>query len=91
MKQRNRKVATLAAVSAIVAGSVLSSGCASSGNTVHTKRGAVMGSLIGAGVGAVVGHQSGRALEGAAIGGAAGAVVGGTAGSAKDEADSRYR
>ena len=41
-------------------------GCSS--NTANTKRGAVAGSLLGAAVGGVIGHQSGRGLEGAAIG-----------------------
>ncbi len=60
----------------------------------NTKMGAALGGLAGAGLGAIVGHQSGRALEGAAIGGAAGAVTGGLMGSAADDAQrprqSRY-
>lgn len=51
----------------------------------HTKTGAVGGGLLGAGLGAIVGHQSGRALEGAAIGGAAGAAGGALLGSAADD------
>jgi len=43
------------------------------------------GGLIGTGVGAIVGNQSGRALEGAAIGAAAGALAGGLYGKAKDQ------
>jgi uncharacterized protein YcfJ len=68
---------------------VFSSGCASSGSTTQTKRGAVIGGLIGAGTGAIIGHQSGRGLEGAAIGGAVGAIGGGAVGSAQDEQNDR--
>ena len=50
--------------------------------------GTVAGGLIGAGVGTIVGSQSGRPLEGAAVGGAIGAVGGAVLGSAHDN---RYR
>ena len=49
------------------------------------KRGAVLGGIIGAGAGAIIGHQSDRPLEGAAIGGAVGAGAGGLLGGAKDD------
>jgi uncharacterized protein YcfJ len=49
------------------------------------KRGAVLGGLIGAGAGTIIGHQSGRPLEGAAIGGAVGAGAGGLLGGARDD------
>lgn len=65
-------------------------GCASSGQTVHTKRDAVTGSALGAALGGVIGHQSGRGLEGAAIGAAAGALGGAAIGSSRDEAESTY-
>jgi uncharacterized protein YcfJ len=68
---------------------IFSSGCASSGSTTQTKKGAVLGGLIGAGAGAIIGHQSGRGLEGAAIGGAVGAVGGGVVGSSQDEQNDR--
>lgn len=51
----------------------------------NTKTGAVGGGLLGAGAGALIGHQSGRALEGAAIGGAVGAAGGALLGSAADD------
>ena len=54
-----------------------------------TKRGAVAGGLIGAGLGTVIGSQSDRPLEGAAIGGAIGALGGAALGSARDDL-SRY-
>ena len=49
------------------------------------KRGAAIGGLLGAGAGAIIGHQSGRGLEGAAIGGAVGAGTGGLLGGARDD------
>lgn len=63
----------------------LLAGCATDGQTVNTKRGAVVGAAAGAVLGGVIGHQSGHALEGAAVGAGAGAVGGGVLGSAKDE------
>jgi len=56
----------------------------------NSKRGAVLGGLIGAGTGAIIGHQSGRGLEGAAIGGAVGAGGGALLGSARDDDEARY-
>ncbi|MBC7979335.1 MAG: hypothetical protein H7Y36_02095 [Armatimonadetes bacterium] len=50
----------------------------------NTQRGAATGGLIGAGAGAIIGHQSGRTLEGALIGGAAGAGAGALYGNAQD-------
>ncbi len=51
----------------------------------NTQRGAATGGLLGAGAGAIIGHQSGRALEGAAIGAAGGAAAGGLFGNARDQ------
>ncbi|NOX98927.1 MAG: hypothetical protein GXP30_04205 [Verrucomicrobia bacterium] len=56
----------------------------------NTKSGAVVGGLLGAGVGAIIGHQTGRGLEGAAIGGAAGAAGGALIGSARDDRERQY-
>ena len=39
-------------------------------------RGAGLGGALGAGTGAIIGHQSGRAIEGAVIGGVVGAAAG---------------
>ncbi len=66
--------------------SLLGTSCYAPYGTVQTKRGTVLGGLVGAGTGAIVGNQSGRGLEGAAIGGAVGALAGGLLGSARDEA-----
>lgn len=57
----------------------------------NTQRGAATGGLIGAGTGAVIGHQSGRALEGAAVGAAAGAGAGALFGNARDQEARGYR
>ncbi len=51
----------------------------------HSQEGAVIGGLLGAGAGAIIGSQSGRGLEGAAIGGALGAGSGALLGDAKDQ------
>lgn len=46
-----------------------------------TQKGAVIGGLGGAGVGAIIGNQSGQIAGGAAIGGVAGALGGALIGS----------
>lgn len=69
---------------AICAVALVGFGCAT-GQTTHTKEKAVVGGLLGAAAGGVIGHQSGRGLEGAAIGAAAGSVAGGVMGNAQDE------
>ncbi len=51
--------------------------------------GALIGGAAGAGLGAVIGHQSGHAGGGALIGGAAGAIGGGLVGNSMDKADER--
>jgi uncharacterized protein YcfJ len=51
----------------------------------NTQRGAATGGLLGAALGGVVGHQSGRALEGAAIGGVLGGTSGAMYGNAADQ------
>ena len=50
-----------------------------------TEKGATIGGLAGAGLGAIIGYQSGHAAEGALIGGAVGAGGGALAGHAMDE------
>jgi uncharacterized protein YcfJ len=59
-------------------------GCSTKAGT-----GAVIGGAGGAGLGAVIGHQSGHAGAGALIGGAAGAIGGGLVGNGMDKADER--
>ncbi|MFD0895333.1 hypothetical protein KBB96_20650 [Luteolibacter ambystomatis] len=72
---------------AVIAAMALSS-CADAGP--NTQRGAATGALLGAGAGAIIGHQSGRTLEGAAIGAGSGALIGGAYGNARDQEDRRY-
>ncbi len=55
-------------------------GCESQGQT-----GALLGSAAGAGIGAIVGHQSGKTAQGALIGGAVGGGAGYILGSEKDK------
>jgi hypothetical protein len=59
-------------------------GCEAMGTAAQSKtvQGAVTGGALGAGTGAVIGHQTGRAGEGAAIGAAVGALGGGVVGHA---------
>ena len=77
MKTFKRTFLTLAFASIVASGL----GCAGP----NTERGAVLGGLLGAGAGAIIGNQSGRPLEGAAIGGAIGAVGGAAIGNANDQ------
>lgn len=58
-------------VAPLLAATVLSGGCAT-----PTRSGAAGGGAAGAGLGAIIGHQSGHTGEGAIIGGAAGAAAG---------------
>jgi len=50
-----------------------------------TQKGATMGGLLGAGMGAIIGHQSGHIGEGALIGGGVGAITGALIGSQLEE------
>ena len=76
----------LHALAGLLAASTLSSCYSDSyGYAPATKRGAVTGGLIGAGLGTVIGSQSNRPLEGAALGGAIGALGGAVLGSARDD------
>ena len=61
-------------ISALLGGLMLS-GCASGGLTAR-EQGALGGGALGAGAGAIIGHQKGKKAAGAAIGGAAGALGG---------------
>ncbi len=65
---------------------LFASGCAS-----HADRGAAIGGLGGAGIGALIGEGSGHAGEGALIGGALGALGGSMVGEQKDVRDAQAR
>jgi uncharacterized protein YcfJ len=64
-------------------------GCESMGTAAQSKRnqGAVLGGLLGAGTGAVIGNQTGHAGAGTAIGAGLGALGGGLMGNAMEEQD----
>lgn len=61
-------------------------------NSPRARTGTVIGALGGAGVGGIIGSQSGRGLEGAVIGGGLGALGGNLIGGAQDRNryDDRY-
>lgn len=83
MKIRQKLLAATGALALVIFGT----SCTSSpyGYAPATKRGAVVGGLVGAGAGALIAEHKGRELEGAAIGAAVGALAGGTLGSARDD------
>ena len=62
-------------------------GCESMGTAAQSKtnQGAVLGGLLGAGTGAIIGNQSGHAGAGTAIGAGLGALGGGLMGHALEE------
>ncbi len=64
-------------------------GCESMGTAAQSKRnqGAVLGGLLGAGTGAIIGNQTGHAGAGTAIGAGLGALGGGLMGNAMEERD----
>lgn len=51
----------------------------------EAQTGTVLGGLLGAGAGGIIGHQSGRGLEGAALGAGIGALSGNMYGNAQDQ------
>ena len=61
------------------------------GDNENAKEGAVIGGLAGAGLGAIIGNQSGRPLEGALIGAGAGGLGGAAIGSSQDDRNARAR
>lgn len=65
---------------------MLGAGCA----TASKGEGAALGGLLGAGLGAIVGNQSGHQGEGALIGAAAGAITGTAIASGNERAGARY-
>ena len=71
----------------LAAVAVLGYGCESMGTAAQSKRtqGAVLGGLLGAGTGAIIGNQSDHAGAGTAIGAGLGALGGGLIGNAMEE------
>ena len=64
-------------------------GLAGCRNLNQTENGALLGSALGAGAGAIIGHQSGNRDKGALIGGLTGAAAGGLIGNARQTAQER--
>ncbi|MBI1953335.1 MAG: glycine zipper 2TM domain-containing protein [Candidatus Omnitrophica bacterium] len=73
---RNKETFALLTLLAVA---VAVSGCA---RATPTQKGAVVGSAVGAGLGAIIGHQSGETGKGALIGAAAGGLAGALLGDA---------
>lgn len=81
---------TRGTVGIIIAGSLFLGACAS-GPLSGRETGALGGGALGAGAGAIIGHQKGKKAEGAAIGGAVGAITGAIIGDQSDAARQRSR
>ena len=77
-------MASAAWVSLVIIG-VLITGCTS------TQQGAVIGSAVGAGTGAIIGHQSDHRTEGALIGAGIGAITGALVGDFVDNYEVEVR
>lgn len=75
----------------VVVAAVGLTGCESMGTAAQSKtnQGAVLGGLLGAGTGAIIGNQSGHAGAGTAIGAGLGALGGGLMGHALEAQDNR--
>lgn len=68
-------------------------GCESMGTAAQSKttQGAVLGGLLGAGTGAIIGNQEGRSGAGTAIGAGLGALGGAMVGHALEEQDKKIQ
>ena len=75
----------------IVVAAAALAGCESMGTAAQSKtnQGAVLGGLLGAGTGAIIGNQTDHAGAGTAIGAGLGALGGGLLGHALEEQDQR--
>ena len=73
----------------LVVAAIVLNGCESMGTAAQSKttQGAVLGGLLGAGTGAIIGNQSDHAGAGTAIGAGLGALGGGLLGRALEERD----
>jgi uncharacterized protein YcfJ len=74
---------SLLAITSVLAAISLSNCAAPVGP--NTQRGLAAGALLGAGVGAIIGHQTGSAGQGAMVGAATGGAAGGLFGNAADQ------
>jgi uncharacterized membrane protein len=68
-----KKIVSFTLIASLIS---IASGCTT------TQKGAGIGGMLGAGTGAIIGHQTGKAAEGALIGGAVGATAGALIGEA---------
>ena len=77
----------------IIAVALTAAGCESMGTAAQSQRnqGAVLGGLLGAGTGAIIGNQTGHAGAGTAIGAGLGALGGGLMGNALEEQEHRLQ
>ena len=78
----------------VVAGAAVALlGCEGIGTAAQSKsvQGGLMGSALGAGAGAIIGNQTGRAGEGAAIGAGLGALGGALMGNALEQQERRLQ
>ena len=76
----SKGLVTVLLVVAVVVGAAFITGCESDAG-----KGAAIGGLGGAGLGAIIGHQSGHTAEGALLGGAVGGGAGYIIGSERDK------
>jgi hypothetical protein len=82
-------ISTLAFAAGAIGAILASSGCAAQ-PAYNTERGAVLGGLGGAALGAIIGENNDNPLLGAAIGAGAGALAGGALGNTVDQ-ENAYR
>ena len=81
------------AVMGLLLGVAALTGCEAMGTAAQSKttQGAVVGGLLGAGTGAIIGEQKGKAGAGTAIGAGLGALGGGLVGSALEAQDKKLQ
>ena len=81
----------MAAMVGMIAIAIALSGCESMGTAAQSKtnQGTVLGGLLGAGTGAIIGNQSDHAGAGTAIGAGLGALGGGLLGHSLEERDQK--
>ena len=75
-------------IATIIAASTLLAGCATGPNA---QTGLVLGGILGAAAGGIIGHQKGRGLEGAALGAGIGAIGGNVYGNGVDQQSTQYQ
>lgn len=84
-------MATVRSLIVLLSASLLISACSESKGLSGRETGALGGGALGAGLGAIIGHATGRTGEGIAIGAGTGALAGGLLGNNSDVEDERYK